>query len=150
MGRLKGTASAELDAPIARVWDVIADIATIGEWQGTMDGVRVLDRDPDGRALTARFEIDAKVRVLKATIRFRHEQPTRLSWRQESGDLASMDGSWTLEDLGGDRTRATYALDIDPGFGLGMFVRGEVEQKLRERLVTRRPEELRARLAATA
>lgn len=150
MGRLKGTASAELDAPVERVWEVISEIAAIGEWQGTMDGVQVLERDGDGRAATARIEIDAKIRVLKSTVRFTHEPPTRLSWRQQSGDFASMEGSWALEDLGGGRTRATYALDIDPGFGLGMFLRGDVEQKLRERLVTRRPEELRARLAATA
>ena len=33
--------------------------------------------------------------------------------------MKSVEGSWELEDLGGGRTRATYALDADPGRMLG-------------------------------
>jgi len=44
-------------------------------------------------------------------------------------------GWWKLEDLGGDRTRATYALEVDPGRMLGMLIRGPVEGQVREFLL---------------
>jgi hypothetical protein len=91
-------------------------------------------------------ESDIKVRHVKAQVRFRYEPPTRLSWTQEKGDLKSVEGSWTLEDLGGGRTRATYALDGDPGRVLGMLIRGPVEAAARAMLVNARPGELKARV----
>ena len=54
---------------------------------------------------------------------------------QEKGDTKSLTGSWTFEDLGGGRTRATYALEADPGRMLGMLLRGPVEGKVRDMLL---------------
>jgi ribosome-associated toxin RatA of RatAB toxin-antitoxin module len=79
-------------------------------------------------------------------VRFTYEGPTRLSWRQEEGELKSLDGSWTLEDLGDGRTRATYEIDGDPGRMLGMLVRGPVEGAVRSHLVDARPAELKERV----
>lgn len=148
MGRLSGTAAIELPLPIADVWPTVADVGSIGEWQSTIGDVAVLERDAEGRATRTSIEIDAKVKVLRSTLRVSYEEPRRVSWTQEQGDLSSLVGSWTLEDLGDGRTGATYALEIDPGFGLSMFIRGEAEQKLRRKLVLVRPDELRARLGA--
>lgn len=58
-----------------------------------------------------------------------------MSWEQEKGDLKWLKGSWAFEDLG-DRTRATYTMEGDPGRMLGMLIRGPVEQSLRHLLVT--------------
>jgi hypothetical protein len=43
-----------------------------------------------------------------------------------------LNGSWTLEDLGEGRTRATYSLVGDPGRMLGLLLRGPVEGKVKE------------------
>jgi Polyketide cyclase / dehydrase and lipid transport len=91
-------------------------------------------------------ENDIKVKHVKTQVRFHYEPPTRLSWTQERGDLKSVEGSWTLEDLGEGRTRATYALDSDPGRVLGMLIRGPVETAIRAMLVNARPGELKARV----
>ena len=91
-------------------------------------------------------ENDLKVRRVKTQVRFRYEPPTRLSWTQEKGDLKSVEGSWTLEDLGEGRTRATYALDSDPGRVLGMLLRGPAEAAVRALLVNARPGELKTRI----
>ncbi len=55
-------------------------------------------------------------------------------------------GSWTLEDLGDGRTKATFALEADPGRVLGMAIRGPVEMALRALLVNSRAGELKARV----
>ncbi len=115
MAHMGGTASAEIDAPIEEVWAVVEDVLTAPDWQGGLVSVSALEYDNDGRPTLVESVSDIKVRQVKTQVRFRYEPPTRLSWTQEKGDLKSVEGSWTLEDLGGDRTRATYTLDGDPG-----------------------------------
>lgn len=144
MGRMGGSASTEIDAPLDEVWAVVEDVAIAPDWQGGLNTMRPLEHDGEGRATLCETESDAKVRTITSKVRFAYEAPTRLTWRQEKGDLKSLEGSWTLEDLGGGRTRATYELDGDPGRMLGMLVRGPVEGKIREVLVDARPGELKA------
>lgn len=146
MARLGGTASAEIDAPIEQVWALVEDVLAAPEWQGGLVAVSPLERDGEGRPTLVESESDIKVRHVKTQVRFRYEPPTRLSWTQEKGDLKSVEGSWTLEDLGGARTRATYTLDADPGRVLGMVIRGPVEAAARAVLVNARPGELKARV----
>jgi len=143
MGALGGSASAEIDAPIAKVWEVVADVESAPDWQGGMKAVTALERDGEGRPALIETEADAKVTTVKSRVRFVYDGPTRLSWTQEKGDLKSLVGSWELEDLGDGRTRATYTIDADTGRVLGMLVRGPVEDKLRDMLVNARPGELK-------
>jgi hypothetical protein len=106
----------------------------------------VLERDQAGRATLVETENDIKVRRIKAHVRFSYDGPTRLSWTQEKGDMKSVEGAWQLEDLGGDRTRATYTLDADPGRVLGLVIRGPVEAATRAIFVNGRPGELKRRV----
>ena len=146
MAHLGGSASADIDAALQRVWQVIEDVATAPEWQGGLDRLTVLERDKAGRATLVETENDIKVRRIKAHVRFRYDGPRRLSWTQEKGDMKSVEGAWELEDLGGDRTRATYTLDADPGRVLGLVIRGPVEAATRAIFVNGRPGELKRRV----
>jgi carbon monoxide dehydrogenase subunit G len=141
-----GTASAEIDAPIEQVWAIVEDVLTAPEWQGGLVEVSMLERDSERRPTLVESVSDIKVRQVKTQVRFSYEPPTKLSWTQEKGDLKSVEGSWTLEDLGEGRTRATYTLDGDPGRVLGMIIRGPVEAAARAMLVNARPGELKTRV----
>ena len=144
MGKLEGSSSAEIDAPLEKVWKAVEDVESAPDWQGGMKDVEALEHDDQGRATLVETEADAKVTTVKTKVRFSYEGPTRLSWTQEKGDLKSMDGSWELEDLGDGRTRATYWLAGDTGRVLGMVIRGPVEDRLRDMLVNARADELKA------
>jgi carbon monoxide dehydrogenase subunit G len=146
MAHMGGKASAEIEAPIDEVWAVVEDVLTAPDWQGGLVAISPLERDDAGRPTLVESESDIKVRHVKTRVRFRYEPPTRLSWTQEKGDLKSVEGSWTLEELGTGRTRATYALDCDPGRVLRMVIRGPVESALMAMLVNARPGELKARV----
>ena len=148
MARLGGTASTEIDAPIDQVWAAIEDVLAAPEWQDGLIAVDALEHDDQRRPTLVETENDAKVRTIKSDVSFAYQAPTRLSWRQEKGDLKSLEGSWDLEDLGGGRTRATYTLDGDPGRVLGMLIRGPVEGYIRAVLVEGRPDELKRRVEA--
>ena len=135
MGNIKGDRSVEIDAPIERCYEIAADIENAPDWQGSLRDVEVLERDGERRPLVVETESDAKVKTVRARLRFSYDPPTGIRWVQEKGDTKSLTGSWSFEDLGGGRTRATYALDADPGRMLGMLLRGPAETKVRDFLV---------------
>jgi len=135
MGKITGERTVEIDAPIQRVFDIAADIEGSVAWMGAMKDVDVLEKDGDGRAKLVETVSDAKVKTVKTKLSFTYDAPTQIRWRQEKGDVKSLDGWWTLEDLGGDRTRATYGLEVDPGRMLGMLLRGPIEGQVRDFLL---------------
>ena len=143
MADITGQRSVEIDAPIERVFAVAADLDRAPDWQGSLTKVTVLERDPAGRALVIDCENDAKVKTVRSRLRFSYDEPRGLAWEQERGDVKSLRGSWTLEDLGGSRTRATYALVADPGRVLGLLLRGPVVDQVRNRLLGDAPEGLK-------
>jgi uncharacterized membrane protein len=135
MGKITGDRSVEIDAPLQRCFAIAADIENAPAWQGSLKDVDVLERDADGRPALVDTRNDAKVKEVKTRLRFTYDEPGAIRWRQEKGDVKALDGSWTLEDLGGDRTRATYALEVDPGMMLGLLIRGPVEGQVRDFLL---------------
>ena len=145
MTKLSDSASTEIEAPIASVWAIVQDVAAWPEWQATLGALDILETDPDGRATDCAVEFDAKVTKIKMKLRCAYVVPTRMSFERVSGDLSSLVGAWTLEDLGGGRTRATYQLDVNPGGVLNFLLNAERLGQLRETLVDARPPELKAR-----
>ena len=127
MGVLKGDRTVEIDAPIQRCFEIAANIDAAPDWQGSLQEVDVLERDDKKRATLVETKSDAKVKSVRALLRFTYDEPTRIEWVQEKGETKSLRGWWAFEDLGGDRTRATYALETDPGRVLGMLLRGPMQ-----------------------
>ena len=135
MANIKGEKTVEIDAPIERCFEIAADIENAPDWQGSLKDVEVLERDGDRRPELVETASDAKVKTVKARLRFSYEEPTRITWVQEKGDTKSLNGWWSFEDLGEGRTRASYGLDVDPGRMLGMLLRGPVQDQVRNFLL---------------
>src|SRR6476661_2594727 len=49
MANLGGTASTEIDAPVAEVWAAIEDVLASPEWQGGLISMRAIESDAEGR-----------------------------------------------------------------------------------------------------
>lgn len=147
---MSGTVSTDIDAPIESVWAIVQDVESAPAWQRGIDATDALARDAEGRATSCETLTDLKFKVFKSRLSFAYFPPDRLSWEQEQGDLKALHGSWQLEDLGGARTRATYALHADPGALLSRFLKGALEEKLRAVLIEGRAAELKARAEAAA
>jgi carbon monoxide dehydrogenase subunit G len=146
MGTIMGSSTAEIEAPIEQVWDVVEDVLSAPDWQGGLKDMEELERDAEGHVTLAETSSDAKVRTLKSTVRFAYDGPTRLDWRQEKGEMKSVEGAWELDDLGDGRTRATYRLEVELGRMLGMVIRGPLVDVLRGQLVGARAGELKERV----
>jgi len=143
VGTIDGSATAEIEAPIADVFAIAADVEGSPRWQPEIKVAEVRKRDADGRQVLVHTETDAKVRALSSDLRFSYDEPTGLSWVQEEGDLKSVEGSWEFEDLGDGRTRATYSMSVDLGRMLGMLIRGPLVGVLRGQLVESMPGKLK-------
>src|SRR3954447_10711467 len=143
MAKISGSSTAEIEAPIDEVWAVVEDVLSAPDWQGGLKDMEEIERDADGHVALAESSSDAKVRTIKSIVRFGYDGPTQMDWRQEKGELKSVDGAWELEDLGGGRTRATYRLEVELGRMLGMVIRGPLVDVLRGQLIDTMPEKLK-------
>jgi uncharacterized membrane protein len=148
MGQIKGDRTVEIDAPIERCYEIAADVENATEWQGSLKDVEVLERDGDRRPVLVETESDAKVKSVRAVLRFSYEPPTDIRWVQEKGDTKSLQGWWSFEDLGDGRTRATYGLEADPGRVLGMLLRGPAQSRVRDFLLGNAAEGLKQKAEA--
>lgn len=147
MTRLSGSCQAEIPFSIARCWAVVADVEHAPDWQRTLKRVMVIERDQAGRPLVADTDNDAKLRTVKARVRFSYHEPERMSFTLlASDDLDGMDGGWQLESLGPERTRATYELAVDPG-AIGFLAR-PLERAIRPIVMGHQADELAREVAA--
>ena len=143
MAMLTGSSTAEIDALLEQVWALVQDVEQAPQWQGGLKAMHALERDEEGHAILCQTESDAKVRTIKSTVRFTYNGPTTLAWRQEKGELKSVEGRWELEGLGENRTRATYSLEVDLGRMLSLVIRGPLLDLLRRMFVSARAGELK-------
>jgi len=143
---LEASRTVEVDAPIERCYELAADIQAAPDWQETLLDVEVLERDDQKRPVVVETTSDAVVKKARSKLRFSYDPPNEVSWEQVEGDPKWLTGRWQFEDLGEGRTRATYALESDPGRMLGMLLRGPVQDKVKE-LLTRSPTEGLERIA---
>ena len=143
MGKIDGSASTEIEAPIDAVYAVAADVEGSPQWQPEIEVAECTERDDQGNQALVHMETDTKVRRLSSEIRFSYEEPNRVSWVQEEGDLKAVEGSWELEDLGDGRTRATYWMEVDLGRKLGLLIRGPLVGVLRGKMVDSMPGKLK-------
>jgi hypothetical protein len=148
MGILEASRTVEIDAAKADCYAIISDLASTPDWQESMNSLEVLETDSDGRASLVEIKSDAKVREVTSRVAFEYQPEDGMTWEQKKGDLKWMTGSWTLEDLGDGRTRATYALKGDTGRMLGLLIKGPVQDKLKEFLTKDAVEGLKARAEA--
>ena len=139
---ISGSASTVIEAPIDEVYAVAADVESSPRWQPDIKSAKVLETEGDEQVLVE-THTDAKVRTLRSTLRFSYDPPHGLSWRQEDGDLKSVEGSWSFEEEGEGRTRATYEMTVDLGRMLGMVIRGPLVGALRGQLVESMPDKLK-------
>jgi uncharacterized membrane protein len=131
--------SVDIEAPPRACFDALVDFESYPAWQSAVRRVEVLDR---GDPVRVSFEIDAKVKKVGYVLDYHLEEPERLSWDYVEGDVRSIEGEYRLESLDGGRTRATYALGIDPG----MWVPGKVISVLRDQVMKGSVEELKQRV----
>jgi ribosome-associated toxin RatA of RatAB toxin-antitoxin module len=133
---IRGEQSTEIEASPEAVFAIASDLERYPEWQDFLQSVTARERDADGRATLVDAEADAKAVKLKLKLRATRDEPRRVAWRAEGGDVKGLSGAFDLAEAGPGRTRATFGLEVDPGFKLGLLLKGPVADRLRDRVLT--------------
>jgi len=147
-GRSRPIAAAILiDAPPARVWEVMVDCPRAPEFVPGLRECRVLEHAPDHELIHHRVKIFAFLPEVSYTFRADYREGERIDFARTGGDLKAMEGSWTLAAVGGrrlGRTLVRYSVHLEPGFLVPQWaVRRALRHDLPELLRA-----LRARVAA--
>ena len=140
MGMSWAEHSVEIAAPIETSFEAIVDYESFSDWQDAVDSVEVLSRTTDGLGEDVKLFVDAKVKKIDYVLRYSYDRPTRIEWDFVEGNgMRDLDGVYTFEELGPDRTRATYKLGADPEIP----VPGMVARRVHKQLVKRSAEDLK-------
>jgi ribosome-associated toxin RatA of RatAB toxin-antitoxin module len=116
-----------INAPIERVFDVIADFESYPDFLPEMEDVKIKKKGKT--SVVAAFRINMVMSV-NCVIEFKLARPARISWSLVEGEMMKRnDGEWRLKKLAMEKTEVTYSVNIE----LGMFVPRMVSDRLIEK-----------------
>ena len=134
--------STEIAATPQACYDALADFERVPDWQGAVRSIEVLERDDQGRGTVVAYDVDAKVKRVRYTLRQVHEPPRRLGSEYLGGDFRDFSGEWRFVPIEDGRTRAELDLRIDPG----RFVPGPLRGAISDAVMRRALKDLKAHL----
>ena len=134
-----------IDAPLDKVWAVVADLEHYAEWATDIKAVSVLDRDAQGRGTRVTFRVGGFGRSTSYTLEYDYEgAPNRLAWVQAAGEITSrLDGDYQFREADGG-TDVTYNLLVE----LKVPLPGFVKQRAAARIISTALRELKTRVEA--
>ncbi|MFF0555022.1 MULTISPECIES: SRPBCC family protein [Streptomyces] len=128
------SSSITIEAAPADVMSVIADFARYPEWTGEVKEAEVLQADDAGRAEKVRLLLDAGAIRDDHTLAYTWTGDNEVSWTLvKSQMLRSLDGSYLLKPLGGDRTEVTYQLTVDVKIPMLGMIKRKAEKVIIDR-----------------
>lgn len=108
--------------------------------------VTVLERDKHSRGIRVATRGRIGDRDIQFIARYRFPSPNRVVFAQVEGELDAVRGSWAFRSVGGSRTRATYLLEVKPGWRLSLMRRGALYEQIRAAVLDHIMSELRERV----
>ena len=125
----KTSSSITIDAPAARIMEVIADFPAYPEWAQGMQVAEVTSEFPDGRAEQVHFELEASPIKDSYDLRYDWHGDERVDWTLVQGRmLKKLDGSYILEQESDARTHVTYLLAAELGIPMIGMLRRKAEK----------------------
>ena len=128
---IEGEKTETIAAKHDRIWAIVADVEAYPQWHPFFAAVDVTGRDGDGRATRARCTHRTPVGNLHTEIAFAYDPESEVEAARAGGDLKDMRGTFRLTAKG-DATVVTHRHVVDPGFKLGLLLRGHVADRVRE------------------
>lgn len=113
--------------------EVLLDFENYPDWSGPIVEAEILTRDEAGRGVRVAFGLDMKIRTIRYVLEYRYALPGAIEWSLVEGDISSVEGSYVLDALSEEQTRAICHQSIELGFWVpGPLRRIAERQALRE------------------
>lgn len=126
----ESTQSITIDAPSARIMDVIADFDSYPEWAQAIKSTEVLERFEHGRPKQVRLTVDAGPVKDEYTLEYDWSADgSSVSWSLVKGQMQkAQDGSYTLRSASGGGTEVTYRLSVQLAIPMIGLLRRKAEK----------------------
>ncbi|WP_163552091.1 MULTISPECIES: SRPBCC family protein [Frankia] len=122
-----------IKAQPAAVLAVVADISRYPDWSDALTSAEVIETTPAGLPAKARFQAKTTFGKEDYTLVYDWAGPTSVTWTMlESDRVRTLDGSYTLTDLGDGSTEVTYDLTVELKVPIPGLLRRKAEDKLVE------------------
>lgn len=100
------------DATIDEVFTGLGQFKKYPNYIPGITGIEVLPAKKPGSTGQVRYELKI-IKSFYYTLNMYEERPGKIWWDlDDSNIMKKSNGSWTLKDAGGGKTKATYSLDI--------------------------------------
>ena len=94
------------------LYDVITDYAQYPQFLKEVERIEVLKQSPGSTRVRYTVNLIKKVQYTIDLVAVKNES---VSWTLvESGIMKKNNGGWTLKDIGGGQTEATYSIEVVP------------------------------------
>jgi ribosome-associated toxin RatA of RatAB toxin-antitoxin module len=119
-----------IDAPHAKVEELLFDISSYPTWSATIKSVEVLQRDGSNKVTSAKLLVDAGMMKDRVTLEYDWTQaPKRLSFSMTDADLlTAMEGVYIISEVDEDTTEVTYQLHVDISMPIPAMMRQKAEK----------------------
>jgi ribosome-associated toxin RatA of RatAB toxin-antitoxin module len=122
-----------IKAQPAAILAVIADISRYPDWSEPVKSAEVIEVTPAGLPAKARFQAKTTFGKEDYALVYDWAGPTSVTWTMlESDRVRTLDGSYTLTDLGDGSTEVTYDLTVELKVPIPGLLRRKAEDKLVE------------------
>ena len=101
--------------------------------QGAVRRAHVLERDDQGRSDVVEYEVDAKIKRVRYTLRQVHETTHHLGCEYLGGDFRDFSGEWRFSPSPSGGTHVELELRIDPGRFVPAPLRGAISDAVMRR-----------------
>lgn len=106
------TAAGVIDVPPIVLWNLLTDYESDPKYFPNTSESRILERD--GSRIVVYKKMKFYFFRFKVVIKYSEEREKyRLLWSQIQGPFTVNNGTWTLEPYEGNRTLATYSIELD-------------------------------------
>lgn len=101
------------NANIEKCFSIISDYERYPEFLPEVKRIRTSNRR--GVEVDVHYEADV-VKTIKYTVHMKEDRPSRVTWSFIDGEfMKDNKGGWLLEDLGGNKTKGTYSIEVTLG-----------------------------------
>ncbi|MEO8690014.1 MAG: SRPBCC family protein [Solirubrobacteraceae bacterium] len=116
------------------------------ESQVALRACTVSSRDKHGRPMDVDYEVDARVKTMKYTLRHSYDEPHRINGEYLDGDFKYFAGEWLMEKTASGGTNLTFNVGIDPGARVPAHIARTLNQQILHESVEQMKTEVEQRL----
>jgi ribosome-associated toxin RatA of RatAB toxin-antitoxin module len=111
-----------LEQPREKVWNVFIKPEEAKSFMPKLKKYEILESHSDSQKVLCVGKPCWFLKTFTCTLNVQLRKPQEISWKQESGDLKSLEGFWKLSEVKGGKTLAVYAIHCDPGMIIPDFI----------------------------